>query len=86
MFIAVGADTFKLTNPVNYGFPIDVVKLLLEENQTWVIDHTRIDEIFLHREVKNRKIVILSVSGSEKRQNIFLLNYFLRFMYTNVSF
>jgi hypothetical protein len=79
-------DLIDPVDPLDYGSSIDVVKLLLENNQTWVIDQTRIDEIFLHPEVVNRTIVTLSVSGSEKRRNSFLLNYFLRFMYANVSF
>jgi hypothetical protein len=69
-----------------HGFPIDVVKLLLPGNQTLSINNKALNDIFLHSEVANRKIVAVSVGGFLRKDKKILLDYFLRFMYANVSF
>lgn len=45
-----------------------------------------IDAILLQLDVKDRKIVIVSVIGEYRKGKSFLLGYCLRFMYANVSF
>lgn len=42
-------------------------------------------EILSHKEVVGRKIAVVSVMGAYSKNKNVLLDYFLRFMYTNVS-
>ncbi len=45
-----------------------------------------ISQILLHRELKNRKIVSLSIVGAFRKGKSFLLDYMLRYLYAMVSF
>lgn len=44
-----------------------------------------IDSILLQPEVKDRKVVILSIIGEYRKGKSFFLGYCLKFMYANVS-
>jgi hypothetical protein len=56
----------------------EVDKAIIHEN---VIAH-----IILHPEVKDRKIVSLSIVGAFRKGKSFLLDYMLRYLYATVSF
>lgn len=45
-----------------------------------------LETIFLHPEVRNRKIVLLSIVGTYRKGKSFFLDYCLRYLYANVSF
>jgi hypothetical protein len=55
-----------------------------EKNKV-MIDETAISQIILHPEVKNRKIVSLSIVGAFRKGKSFLLDYMLRYLYYTVS-
>lgn len=59
--------------------------MTLAANNTIIVDDATIDSIFLHDDVKNRKIAIISIVGALRRGKSFFLDYCLRFMYANVS-
>lgn len=44
-----------------------------------------IDRILLHPEVRDRKIVVISIIGEYRKGKSFFLGYCLRFLYANVS-
>lgn len=50
-----------------------------------IADYELFEKIFLHPDVANRKIVVISIAGALKKGKSFFLNYCLRFMYANVS-
>lgn len=50
-----------------------------------VVDNKALDQIFLHPEVENRKVVIVSIIGAFRKGKSFFMDYCLRFMYANVS-
>jgi len=43
-------------------------------------------QMFLHPDVKHRKIVAFSIIGPYRKGKSFFLNYCLRYLYTHVSF
>jgi hypothetical protein len=49
------------------------------------IEETAISQIILHPEVKDRKIVSLSIVGAFRKGKSFLLDYMLRYLYYTVS-
>ena len=51
----------------------------------YITETFNIEEIFLHPEVRDRKIVVLSVIGAYRKGKSFFLDYCLRFLYANVS-
>ena len=69
-----------------YGSPSNILEFQQVGNKTKVIvDNNALDGIFLHPEVKNRKIVIVSIVGAFRKGKSFFMDYCLRFMYANVS-
>ena len=50
-----------------------------------IVGENALDRIFLHPEVKNRKIVVVSIIGAFRKGKSFFMDYCLRFMYANVS-
>lgn len=65
------------------GKPLNVLKAL--KNGEFQVDKSVLQELFLHPEIKDRKPVIFSIVGDFRKGKSFLLDYFLRFMYANVS-
>lgn len=66
-----------------HGSPLNIMHL--SENQTVEVDWDSIDKTFLHPEVINRKIVVISIIGAFRKGKSFLMDYCLRYMYGNVS-
>lgn len=51
-----------------------------------ILNHPSVvDEILLHEKVKDRKVVVVSVVGSNRTGKSFFLDYCIRYMYANVS-
>ena len=58
----------------------------LEQKQDGVqMDFSDLEKILMHKNVKNRKVAVISIIGAFRKGKSFLLDYFLRFMYANVS-
>ena len=69
-----------------HGNPSNILRFDQVGNDTNVIvDKIALDRIFLHPEVKNRKIVVVSIIGAFRKGKSFFMDYCLRFMYANVS-
>ena len=49
------------------------------------IDKPELDQIFHHPDVKDRKMVVVSIVGAFRKGKSFFLDYCLRYMYANVS-
>lgn len=72
----------KETQAHTHGQPLSLLNF---ENNTFTVENENIDNIFLHPEVANRKIVVVSIIGAFRKGKSFLMDYCLRFMYANVS-
>ena len=65
-----------------FGKPLNILKY---NTNKYIIDQEVLDTIFNHAEVKDRKIVIVSIMGEYRKGKSFFMDYCLRFMYANVS-
>jgi atlastin len=66
-----------------FGKPANVLKFT--DTKEVIIDKAELDKMFLHPDVKNRKVVVFSIIGAFRRGKSFFLDYCLRFLYANVS-
>lgn len=65
-----------------YGEPLNVIKFT---NSMIDFDKAKLESLLLHQEVKDRKVVVLSIVGAFRKGKSFFLDYCLRFLYGNVS-
>ncbi len=56
----------------------------MKEDHTFDLDMDALKEVLLSDEVKNKKVVIVSVAGAFRKGKSFLLDYFLRFLNNKV--
>jgi len=56
-----------------------------EEAHTFRLSEEEFTRIILHDNIKNRDVVIVSVAGAFRKGKSFLLDFFLRYMYAQVS-
>ena len=66
-----------------YGEPLSIVKF--NDDNSLRFNKAQLDGLLLHPEVRNRKIVVLSIIGAFRKGKSFFLDYCLRFLYSNVS-
>ena len=68
------------------GRPISILELSSNETQNdFVFNSKEFENILQHQDVINRKISVVSIMGAFRKGKSFLLDYFLRYMYTYVS-
>lgn len=73
-----------MSNDHNYGKAVNI--LSFSQDKKVVIDEEAMKKMFEHQDVKNRKIVALSIIGAYRKGKSFFLDYCLRFLYAHVSF
>lgn len=66
------------------GRPIQIVTT--GENHTFILDEDALTELLLQDHLKDRFIVVVSVAGAFRKGKSFLLDFFLRYMYSKVNF
>ncbi|CAG9800051.1 unnamed protein product [Chironomus riparius] len=64
-----------------YGMPITILKL--DDSKEAMVNTTDLEKILLNEEIKDRKVMVLSLIGAFRGGKSFLLDYFLRFMYAH---
>ena len=62
-----------------------LIELASSTNGAFQYNEAILKDILQHDLVKDRKIAIVSITGAFRRGKSFLLDFFLRYMYTNVS-
>ena len=67
-----------------HGKAVNVLKF--SEGNKVIIDEPALKKMFMHPEVKNRKVITFSIIGAFRKGKSFFLDYCLRFLYANVSF
>lgn len=55
------------------------------ENHTFVLDEDILTDVLLQNQLKDRFVVVVSVAGAFRKGKSFLLDFFLRYMYSKVS-
>lgn len=66
-----------------YGKPITILELT--DAKEVLVNSKELERILLNEEVKDRRVVAISLIGAFRGGKSFLLGYFLRFLYANVS-
>jgi atlastin len=77
--VSIKNKTIKMSLP---GEPKNIVKFVNSQIQ---FDKSALEALLLHSDVKNRKIVFVSIVGAFRRGKSFFLDYCLRYLYANVS-
>ena len=75
---ANGEESSKL----KFGKPLNIVDFNEKLNSVF-INYDAIDQLLIQPDVKDRKIVVVSVVGSGEGKSVFL-DYCLKFLYSNV--
>ena len=55
------------------------------DEHTFELDEERLEEILLRPDVKDKKVAVVSVAGAFRKGKSFLLDFFLRYLYAEVS-
>lgn len=63
--------------------PLQVVEA--GEDHTFILNEDALTEILLQDSIKDRSVVVISVAGAFRKGKSFLLDFFLRFMYSKVT-
>lgn len=66
-----------------YGEPLSIINF--NDSVRLDFDRAKLDGLLLHPEVKDRKVVLISIVGAFRKGKSFFLDYCLRYMYGNVS-
>ena len=65
------------------GEPVQIFSV--NEDQTYEFKEETLSKILLQDEIKERKLVIVSIAGEFRRGKSFLLGFFLRYLQKTVS-
>lgn len=65
------------------GQPLQVV--VAKGDHTFELDEEQLEQILLRPDIKDKKVVLISVAGAFRKGKSFLLNFFLRFLSCHVS-
>lgn len=55
------------------------------EDHTFVLDEDALTDVLLQNDIKDRFVVVVSVAGAFRKGKSFILDFFLRYMYSTVS-
>ena len=66
------------------GHPVQVVTT--HPDHTFELDEEALSKILLQEDVKDRSVVVVSVAGAFRKGKSFLLDFFLRYMNSKVSY
>lgn len=65
---------------------LNIAKFESDSTNSVTVNYDSLDLLLLTPEVKDRKVVVVSIVGKARDGKSFFFNYCLRFMYANVSF
>lgn len=69
--------------PEIHGEPLSIIKF--NDTKALEFNKNELESLLLHPEVKDRKVVVLSIVGAFRKGKSYFLDYCLRYLYGNVS-
>lgn len=61
------------------------IQIVIPKNQTYKLEIDELNHILDADDIKDRHIVVVSIAGASRQGKSFLLNFFLKFLYAQVS-
>lgn len=61
------------------------VQIVIPKNQTFELEIDELNHILDVDDIRDRHIVVLSIAGASRQGKSFLLNFFLKYLYAQVS-
>lgn len=61
------------------------IQIVIPKNQTYELEIDELNHILDADDIKDRHIVVVSIAGASRQGKSFLLNFFLKFLYAQVS-
>lgn len=61
------------------------IQILTPVNHQYKLQLEVLKEILEHDDIKNRQVVAVSIAGAFRKGKSFLLNFFLKYLYAQVS-
>lgn len=61
------------------------VQIVIPKNQTYELEIDELNYILDADDIKDRHIVVVSIAGASRQGKSFLLNFFLKYLYAQVS-
>jgi atlastin len=74
---------FSIKGGVCYGDQANIIHF--SEEKGIIVDSEEMAKIFLHPEVVDRNVIVISIVGAFRTGKSFILSYFLKYLYANVS-
>lgn len=65
------------------AIPVQIVRT--EDDHTFTLDDAALAEILNKNDIKDRAVVAVSVAGAFRKGKSFILDFFLRYLYSKVS-
>ena len=75
--------TVSATGTCLQGQPVQIVTTT--DQHTFQLDEERLEEILLSPNVRDKKVVVVSVAGAFRKGKSFLLDFFLRYLNAQVN-
>lgn len=61
------------------------IQIVIPKNQAYELEINELNHILDADDIKDRHIVVVSIAGASRQGKSFLLNFFLKFLYAQVS-
>lgn len=84
VFLVVGIVSFTACTATDNGSGV-AIQIVVPVNHVFQLQTEQMKPILENENIKNRKIVVVSIAGAFRQGKSFLLNFFLRYLHAQVS-
>lgn len=80
-FVAVGIFCLKITS----ANAAEAIQIVAPVNHKFQLKTDQLKPIVEHQNIKDRHVVVVSIAGAFRQGKSFILNFFLKYLYAQVS-